>query len=103
MAETAFATGDSLTQKLWSAKLFKDAMKEVFFKKFISSGDSNIIQTKTDLVKKKGDKITFGLRMRLSGRGVTGSTDLEGNEEELVFHDFSVTVDSLANRRKSEG
>lgn len=101
-AETAFATGDALTQTLWSAKLFREAMGEFFFKKFSGKSDTSIIQTKTDLTKKKGDQITFGLRMKLGGRGVTGSTKIEGNEEALTFYDFSVTVDSLGNAVKAQ-
>lgn len=102
MAETAFATGDNLTQKLWSAKLFKESIKEIFFNKFTGASDSSIIQTKTDLTTKKGDRIRFGLRMRLSGRGITGSGNFEGSEEALTFHDFSVTVDLLGNAVKAQ-
>lgn len=101
-AETAFATGDNLTQKLWSAKLFKEAIKDIYFSKMTGESDSSVIQVKTDLTKAKGDRIRFGLRMRLTGRGVTGSTSLEDNEEALTFYDFDVTVDSLGNAVKAQ-
>lgn len=104
MADTNFASGDTLTAKVWSAKLFKESIKDTFFSKFTGTSDKSIIQTKNDLTVKAGDKITFGLRMRLTGRGVTGDGDLEDNEEALVFYDFTVTVDLLANavRAKSK-
>jgi len=88
MANTAFATGDALTKKVWSAKLFKEAMREMFFTKFMGESSDSVIQVKTDLKKEKGDRITVGLRMRLTGAGQTSSTTgitLEGNEEALTF------------------
>jgi len=97
MPGTAFATGDALTAKVWSAMLFKEASKEIYFRKMAGEGADNIIQTKTDLTKKKGDRITIGLRMKMTGRGITGGDDFEGSEEALTFYDFSVTVDLLGN------
>lgn len=95
MANTAFATGDALTQKIWSAFLCKEAEKDMYLSKFIGEGADNIIQLKNDLTKKKGDKVTVGLRMRMTGAGQTSATTgitLEGNEEALTFYDFSVTL-----------
>jgi len=94
-SNTAFATGDALTKKVWSAKLFKEAMRDMFFTKFMGENADSIIQVKNDLKKEKGDKITVGLRMRLSESGQTSATTgitLEGNEEALTFYDMSATV-----------
>lgn len=95
MAKTGFLTGNALTVKLWAATLFKEAMKDVFLSKFMGEGADNIIQVKNDLTKKKGDKITVGLRMRMTGAGQSSSASgitLEGNEEALSFYDFSITL-----------
>ncbi len=103
--ETRFATGDALTAKLWSAKLFRESIKDIFFAKWTGKSTSSIIQTKTELTKKKGDAITFGLRARMTGDGVNTDNDyLEDNEEEITFHDFTVTLEERGNavRAKSK-
>lgn len=93
MAKTIVLTGNALTQKLWEKDLFEDAKKEsYFYKRFFSGDGSSIIHEKTDLTKQKGDKITFGIRMRLTGDGVTEGETLEGNEEKLTTHDMSATL-----------
>lgn len=95
MAKTGFLTGNALTVKLWAATLFKEAMKSVYLSKFMGEGADNIIQVKNDLTKKKGDKITIGLRMRMTGAGQSSSDSgitLEGNEEALVFYDFAIEL-----------
>jgi len=94
MAETSFAKNDALTRKIWSAKLFKEAMRDIFLTKFMGKSDDSIIQVKTDLNKEKGDKITIGLRMRLTGSGQSSQTGitLEGNEESLTFYDYGVEL-----------
>jgi len=94
MAETYFGKNDALTRKIWAAKLFKEAMQDIFLTKFMGKSEDNIIQVKTDLTKEKGDKITIGLRMRLTGSGQSSQTGitLEGNEESLVFYDFGVEL-----------
>jgi hypothetical protein len=50
----------------------------------MSEGTNSIVHVKNDLTKSKGDRITYGIRMRLSGAGVTSGQTLEGNEESLV-------------------
>jgi len=93
MAETAFATGDALTKKVWGAKVIREAKKDIFFDKVTGEGPNNIIQNKMELIKEKGDQMTIGLRVRLTGEGTdTENADLEENEEEMTFHDFSVSL-----------
>ncbi|HPV97915.1 MAG TPA: N4-gp56 family major capsid protein [Spirochaetota bacterium] len=94
-ASTTFASGDALTKKVWSAKLFKEVMREMFFTKFMGESADSVIQVKTDLKKEKGDRITVGLRMRLTESGQTSSTTgitLEGNEEALTFYSQNVSI-----------
>jgi len=96
MSTTSFASGNALTVKHWMAKseqLFRDAAKESYFlPRFGSAGKNSIVYEKKELMSKKGDKITFGIRMRLSGNGVGPGQTLEGNEESLTTHDYSVTM-----------
>jgi N4-gp56 family major capsid protein len=92
MAKTSVATDNALTQKLWDEQLFRDTKKESYFDRFMAKGPNSIVQVKTALEKKKGDKITFGIRMRLSGAGQTEGGVLEGNEEKLTTYDHSITL-----------
>jgi N4-gp56 family major capsid protein len=103
MADTAIRSDNALTVQKWSAALFKEAMKNVFFGRFVGKSEDSIIQTKTDLTKEEGDKITFGLRMMLDGQGRSDDQDLEGYEEALTFHNFSATVHLRANAVKAKG
>lgn len=112
--ETAFATGDALTKKLWSEKTIREAIKDIFFAKFMGKGgymgqrekgpDSQaIVMVKEELTKTNGDAITIPLRMRLTNDAVdTENANLEGNEEEMVFHDFTVTIQEKGNAVKAK-
>ena len=93
MAKTAFSTGHASTVTLWSAALFLEAQKQTYFKKFSGPSPNDAIQTKTDLSKEAGDTIKFDLLMNLTGEGVTGDTEIEGNEEQLVYYQDSVVID----------
>lgn len=112
--ETQFATGDALTKKLWSEKVIREAIKDIFFAKFMGKGgymgqrengpDANaIVMVKEELTKTNGDAITIPLRMRLTNDAVdTENANLEGNEEEMVFHDFTVTIQEKGNAVKAK-
>ena len=103
MSKTAFSTSNDLTKKAWEEKLFRDSVKESYFSKFQGSGSESIVQTKEQLTKDKGDKITFGLRMRLTGAGVVSGQILEGNEERLVTHSNSVTLEQYRHAVRDDG
>jgi N4-gp56 family major capsid protein len=53
--------------------------------------------------KSPGDKITYQLRMQLSGAGVAGDGTLEGNEEALTVYTDSVLIDQLRHAVRSGG
>lgn len=95
--KTTVASNNALTRKLWLAKneqLFRDAAKESYFlPRFGSEGKNSIVYEKKELTKESGDKLTFGIRMRLTGSGVGAGQTLEGNEESLTLHNYSVTMD----------
>jgi N4-gp56 family major capsid protein len=112
--DTAFATGDALTAKLWSEKVIREAIKDIFFAKFMGRGGylgqrdngvdpKSMIMVKEELTKSKGDAITIPLRMRLSNDAIdTEHADIEGNEEEMTFHDLTVTIAEKANAVKAK-
>lgn len=103
MANTNFGVNHPLAVKLYSEKLFREALKETYIGKFIGNNSSSLVQMLTDTQKGAGDKITFGLRMQLNQAGVSGDNTMEGNEEALSFYNDSVTIDQLRNAVRSQG
>lgn len=103
MSKTTFATDNALTKKLWDEKLFRDAVKESYFSRFMGAGSDTIVQVKDALTKSKGDTVTFGIRMRLSGTGVTDGQVLEGAEEALTTYDDTVTLHQYRHAVRDNG
>lgn len=103
MSTTSYGVNDALAVKLWSRKLFQEALKQTYFSKFMGSDSGNIVQIKGETGKGPGDKITFGLRMQLSGAGVQEDASLEGNEEALTTYSDSVFINQLRHAVRSAG
>ena len=105
MSDTAFATDNALTKKLWAEKLYRDTLRSLFLTNMIGKGSDNIIELKNDFEKEKGDKVTFGLRIRVTDRGQSSSTTgitLEGNEVALETYDFSVSLVEKGQSMKAQ-
>ena len=94
MADTTAATG--LTVQQWDDKFNREYFQDRF-KELKGKGETSIIQVKEDLSKKPGDSVTFALVNRLTNAATTGSSVLEGNEEDLVSRSFRVYVDKRRN------
>ena len=95
MTDSTVATG--LTVQNWNKKFFTESIMENRFKREMGKSTNNIIQLKTDLEKNKGDSITYALVNRLTGAGVTGSSTLEGNEEDMESRSFKLAVNKIRN------
>jgi len=105
MGKTAFATDNALTKKAWEEKLYRDTMKEVYFSRFMGGMDDPdmLVHVNRKLTGDYGDKVTFGIVMRLSGQGVVSGQTLEGNEESLVSYDYSVTLEQYRHAVRDNG
>ena len=103
MSKTTFSTSDALTKKAWEEKLFRDSVKQAYFTKFEGSGSDSIIQTTEKLSKDKGDEVTIGLRVKLSGAGVTEGQMLEGNEEKLNTYNMKVLLKQYRHAVRDDG
>lgn len=103
MATTSYGVNDALAVKLWSKKLFQEALKATWFSKFMGKGSDSLIQIKDETSKGAGDKITIGLRMQLSGDGILEDGTLEGNEEALTTYSDSVFINQLRHAVRSAG
>ncbi len=87
----------ALVPKIWT-KSVAWRIKESFFDKFTALDGSNVVHKNKDLEGVKGDAVTFGLMMNLSGAGVEGNrATLTGNEETLNIYDFTVQTQLVRN------
>ena len=93
--KTQFATNDALTRKKWAKDLFAIILPAVEYSYLVGKDSNSIVQMRTELGKGEGDKITFGIRLPLTGAGVVGRDTVEGNEEKLIFKDFDMTIEEL--------
>lgn len=105
MALTTYGVNDTLAVKLWAKALSAEALKETYIGRFIGTSASSLIHMKTELSKGPGDRLTFGLRMQLSGDGVTEGQTLEGNEESLTTYSDNLLINELSHavRVKNNG
>lgn len=93
----------ALQGKVWLRELFADVPSMLFMDKFMGASANNPVQTLSDLSKKPGDTIEVPLTIKLSGAGVSGDSELEGNEEEIISYDFAPKLDQLRNAVRLKG
>jgi len=103
LADTSYTTNDPLTVKLWSKALQAEVLKNTWAMNFTGTSADSLIQVKTETQKGAGDKITFGLRMQMSGDGVAGDSVLEGSEEALTTYTDAIIIDQLRHAHRSAG
>ena len=97
MALTEFGTNAAQTVKIWSKLTMREALKSTLFRKLMGTSKRSIIQRLTDLEKTAGDQIKFDLLMQMTGTGVSGDNRQRDNEEALVYHQDTITIDQLRN------
>lgn len=95
MADVALAT--ALEKEVWRKKFFKEYVRGHRYAKLMGKDENSIIQVVEDLMKQNGDKINIPLIGKLSNAGVTGTSTLTGNEEELDNFNHKLTVDMIRN------
>jgi len=93
---TEFGTTSDQTVKIWSKKTWYEAKKgALFFNKFLGSTEDSVLYMAKDLEKTAGDNIVYDLLVEMTGDGITGDNDLEGNEEALSFYQDDIKIDQL--------
>jgi N4-gp56 family major capsid protein len=95
MAETYIPSG--LTVQQWDERYFSEYMNSNWFRQFMGTGSSKMIQVKEDLTKKPGDSVTFTLINRLTGEAKGSSEALEGSEEDASLRSFQLRVREYAH------
>lgn len=95
MTDTTIATG--LVVQQWEDKFFTEYLHDGGFKALMGTAENSVIQVKEDLTKKSGDSITIALVNRLNNAAITGSTTLEGSEEDMASRSMRIYVDKRRN------
>ena len=105
MGMTEFALNDPLAIQRWATSLAHEAEVNQYFRKFMGKSRNSLIVVRRELSKKAGEKITVGLRMKLSGDGVEGDNTIEGtsSEEPLAFFNDALFIDQRRKGTKSKG
>lgn len=103
MAVTTYGVNDSLAKKTQARILAAEALIATEIAPLIGESAGSIIHLKTEPKKEKGDQVTFGLRMQLSGDGRTEGESLEGNEESLTTYSDALVLTSLRHAVRVKG
>lgn len=103
MAITSYGTNDPLAVKLWAKRLAVEVLKNVWLARFMGPSTGSVLQVREDTQKSAGDKITYGLRMQLTGSGVIGDGTLEGQEEALTTFADSLVINQLRHAVNAGG
>lgn len=93
----------ALRAKVWYKALFADVSTMLFMSRFMGESPSSIIQVNRDLSKAAGEYVEFGLSTKLSGDGVSGDDELEGNEEEILTYQTELHIDQLRHAVRQKG
>src|SRR3990167_4863929 len=100
---TEFTTAAAERVQRWSARVWFELPREIYFGKFMKEDPNAVIEVKRDLEGQPGDRLNFSLINKASGAGVTGDDDLEGQEEELDVDTDAVTLDQKRNAIRLKG
>lgn len=95
MAYTEFGTNDANTVKLWSKMVTAAEREYLELKPLMGETPNSVIYMKTDLSEKRGDRVTFNLRKRLTQDGKTEGERAEGNGESLSFFTDNLYINEL--------
>jgi N4-gp56 family major capsid protein len=91
MANTSTPT--ALRVQQWDSDFFVEFLRNNRFAPYMGRGTGAIIRTREQLMKQKGDKITFPFVELLDGDGKKNNERLAGAEESLGQHGHQLTVD----------
>jgi N4-gp56 family major capsid protein len=106
MADWEFTTANALTAQQWAKKWWIGVKKQNFFYEtgLVGPDENNdIIVEFPELEQNQGYQITYGQIRELSGAGVTGDSDMEGNEEAPDTYDDQITLNQKRNAVRSKG
>jgi N4-gp56 family major capsid protein len=88
-------TNHGQTVEQWDADISREYLGQLMMKHFMGTGNRAMIQVKSELMKKPGDKITVGHRGKLQGGRVSGRTKMRGNEGRFDLFSQKVEIDNV--------
>lgn len=103
MAVTRYGVGDALAAKRYAKILAAEALVSTEIAPLIGEDAGSIIHLKTEPKKEKGDQVTYGLRMQLTGDGVTENETQEGREESLTTYSDALVLTELSHAVRVKG
>jgi len=104
MATTNFGGLNTNQLTAWSRDLWKAAREHSFIMRFAGKGPNAVIQRVTELTKsQKGTRAIISLVTDLTGDGIMGDAQLEGNEEAINAYDQEITIDQMRNANRMAG
>lgn len=98
----------ALRSEMWRKSLFADVAKDSYIQsRFVGKSKESIIQRIEDFEAdprgSKGAVVNFGISIKLSGTGIEGDSELEGNEEAITTYDEDLTVNQLRHAVRLTG
>jgi len=106
MADWTWTTADALTAQTWSKRWWIEAKTESYFygQGLVGRDETNsIIIEFPDLDQNQGYRHHFGQVRNLSGAGVAGDNDMEGNEEVPNVYEESIDLNQKRNAIRTAG
>ncbi len=93
----------NLRKVLYEKELLVEAIEAMWLSQFMGQTQKAPIYLKTDFKKEKGDRITYGLAVKLSGEGKDGDDEIEGEEEEPDVYDQTLAINQKRNAVRLKG
>ena len=103
MAVTSYGVNANEAVKLWSRKLFREALNQTSLSRFMGTDTNSIIQIVDETSKGPGDRVRVTLRKQLNDDGIEGDATLEGNEEALSTSTDDLVINQLRHAVRSGG
>ena len=103
MAVTTYGVGDALAAKRFAKMLEAEALVTTEIAPLMGESAGSIIHVKNEPKKEKGDQVTFGLRMQLTGDGVTENEAQEGSEESLTTYSDALILTEMSHAVRVKG
>lgn len=97
MAKGNTVSIDALRPEIWAKELYADVIDNLYFTTngMMGKGSNNVVELKDELMKSRGDTVTFGLTAKLdAATGVSSGGELEGQENKITPYSESISIDS---------
>lgn len=97
MADTIFPLGSIPAATLLSEDLLSQSLYTSVLSRFLGDDDDAMIRILPDLTRRAGDTIDYELELNLTGPGVLGFDELQGNEEPIIYLPDAFSINDIAH------